>query len=311
MSRFFALAIAAVVALSGCALRGKGTLYVEPSSRGGPPGQVRRIAVVPNRLPTMLTDPEKWRRYNFRLLEQYLRRNGFDVVDYESSVRAFEQSGMPVEDTRSSRDKYADLAASLGVDAIVIPYYGTFAASTSAAMVITSSYNPVATLQLYSAQKNDFTMRIDANGQATHTTGILRAIGVNTTVVGAGVSLGAIGCGAPCAIAGSVLSIVGSALNLFDLFITAVLPPFSQPAEAHWERAFGEAIRQGLKPMYAAMGIAPAPTTRSRAVATPPPPAPYAPPAAPPPQSAPASGCTSNIDCKFGRVCVRGACATP
>lgn len=82
---------------SGCALTGKGTLYVEPTSRRAQAAQFRRLAVVPNRLPTMLTDPEKWRQYNFRLLEKDLRRNGFDVVDYASSVRAFEQSGLPAE----------------------------------------------------------------------------------------------------------------------------------------------------------------------------------------------------------------------
>ena len=294
LGSFCAIAVGLFI-LNGCALTGKGTLYVEPSSRGAMQPPPRRIAVVPNRLPTMLTDPETWRRHNFGLLEKDLRSRGFDVVDYDSSVRAFEQSGLPVEDTRSSRDKYAELAAQLGVDAIVIPYYGTFAATHSLAMVNTNVYTSVATLQLYSAQKNDFTMRIDATGKYSYTSGVFSAVGTITSIVGAGVGLGASGGCPGCGIAGGVLALVGAGLNIFDLIFSAIA--FGAPPEDRWKDAFGAAIKQGLQPMYAALGLA-----------TPPPaPRPIAPSYAPPPT---APGCTSDADCKAGRVCIRGECTT-
>jgi len=67
----------------------------------------------------------KWRAFNWKIAAEEFRKHGYEVIDYDTSVKSFEKSGLPVEDTHSSRDKYADLAQALAVDAIVIPYYGT------------------------------------------------------------------------------------------------------------------------------------------------------------------------------------------
>ena len=95
-----------VLFLFGCAITGRGTLYTEPSI---PRGQVKvtRVAIVPNRLPANLTDPEKWRAFNWKIAAEEFRKHGYEVIDYDTSVKSFEKSGLPVEDTHSSRDKYA------------------------------------------------------------------------------------------------------------------------------------------------------------------------------------------------------------
>src|SRR6185295_591895 len=97
----------------------------------------------------MLQNSEFWQRTNWEIARRQFVERGFDVVDYDTSVSAFNRSVLPVEDTKSSRDKYADLAQALGVDLIVIPYYGTFGSATSMILASTSNHISVATFQFF------------------------------------------------------------------------------------------------------------------------------------------------------------------
>jgi len=147
--RIAALAVA-VAATSGCiTVNGAGRTYLEPSI---PRGSVRvqSVAILPNRLPINLQDPERWRRYNWSVIRRELIARGIRVVDYRTSLDVFARSGLPVEDTKSSRDKYAEVAQQLGVDAIIVPYYGTFG-SSQGAILIDHHFTSVATLQVYLA----------------------------------------------------------------------------------------------------------------------------------------------------------------
>jgi hypothetical protein len=67
------------------------------------------------------------------------RTRGFEVIDYQTSRQAFNEGGLPLEDTKSSRDKYADLAP-----------YGT---ATSFLFATRSDHIAVATLQIFLADK--------------------------------------------------------------------------------------------------------------------------------------------------------------
>ncbi len=161
-----------VLGLAGCGTRGSGLLYVEPSIKRQDV-QIRRVAIAPNRLPLNLQDPEKWRKYNWKVIKENFEKHGVEVVDYEITVDAFNKSGLPVEDTKASREKYSDLSQQLGVDMIVVPYYATSSSTKSFLFLIThSSFTTVATFQIYLTQQNDFLSRIDTNGKNRYTTGL-------------------------------------------------------------------------------------------------------------------------------------------
>jgi len=166
----------AVPLLTGCpTVSGSGTLYLEPNV-GSP--HVRRVAVVPNRLPANLTNAEYWQERNARMISEEFERRGFDVIDIGVAEAAFMRSGLPLEDTPASRDKYAQLAAELGVDAIVIPYYGTQLAASSIVFSSTISHQAVATLQIFLTEINDFFARIDVSGEHTYTSGYIMMSGL-------------------------------------------------------------------------------------------------------------------------------------
>ena len=107
---------------TNCGVSTKNLIYHEPSIQRQEIS-VTRIAIVPNRLPLNLTDPEKWRHYNWEVASKYLQKQGYDVIDYQTSIEAFDKSGLRMEDTKSSRDKYADLAERLSVDVIFSNIY--------------------------------------------------------------------------------------------------------------------------------------------------------------------------------------------
>ncbi len=222
--------------LSGCVVTGRGTLYTEPSI---PRGSVKisRVAIVPNRLPANLTDPERWRSFNWKIAADEFRKHGYEVVDYDTSVRSFEKSGLPVEDTHSSRDKYADLAQALAVDAIVIPYYGTQFNSKNYIFVNNFGYDGVATFQVYLAERNDFASRVDAFGESSFPTGYL-------TLVGLAFSVGGPIIGEP------TLGLVGLVFVLGEIVYDISM--MSKAPDTYWEQAFDAAIRHGLQPFFAA-----------------------------------------------------------
>ena len=223
--------------LAGCAVTGRGTLYTEPSI---PRGNVKiaRVAIVPNRLPANLTDPEKWRAYNWKIAADEFRKHGYDVVDYDTSAKSFERSGLPVEDTHSSRDKYADLAQALAVDAIVIPYYGTQFNSKNYILVNYFGYDAVATFQIYLAERNDFASRVDAFGESSFPVGYGTLAGVFFSVLG------------PTVFGSPELALVGLVGIIGEVVYDVVM--MSQAPDRYWEQAFDKSIREGLQPFFAA-----------------------------------------------------------
>ena len=225
-----------VLFLFGCTITGRGTLYTEPSI---PRGQVKvtRVAIVPNRLPANLTDPEKWRAFNWKIAAEEFRKHGYEVIDYDTSVKSFEKSGLPVEDTHSSRDKYADLAQALAVDAIVIPYYGTQFTSKNYILVNYFGYDGVATFQIYLTERNDFASRVDAFGESVFPVGYGTLAGLGLTLIGAITLEPAISLLALVPILGEVG---------YDIYMMSKAP------DLYWEQAFDKAIREGLQPFFSA-----------------------------------------------------------
>jgi hypothetical protein len=216
------------LSIQNCGTSGKGYLYFEPSINRSN-AKIRRVAIVPNRLPLNLQDPEKWRNYNWGIIKEEFEKHGFLVVDYHTSVAAFDRSGLPVEDTKSSREKYADLAQQLRVDVIIVPYYGTFATSKSILLLINHySYVGVATFQMYLTEENDFFSRADVNGSNQYTTNILTLIGIGVTFIDP--------------TAGQITMGVGQLWDLIQMLRTS---------DSRWRSAFKEAIREGLKPFWA------------------------------------------------------------
>ena len=93
------LAILSVGLLTACApTTSNQRMYSEPGVQRSTM-DIRRVAVVPNRLPLNLTNPERWREHNWEIIRDEFTQRGITVVDYRTSVAAFEASGLPVEDT--------------------------------------------------------------------------------------------------------------------------------------------------------------------------------------------------------------------
>jgi hypothetical protein len=222
--------------LFGCAITGRGTLYTEPSIPRGTI-KISKVAIVPNRLPANLTDPEKWRSFNWKIAAEEFRKHGYEVVDYDTSVKSFEKSGLPVEDTHSSRDKYADLAQALAVDAIVIPYYGTQFNSKNYIFVNYFGYDGVATFQIYLAERNDFASRVDAFGESSFPLGYGTLAGLFLTIVFPLI-------GEPTLAILGIVPIIGEVV--YDISMMSKAP------DTYWEQAFDKAIREGLQPFFSA-----------------------------------------------------------
>lgn len=220
--------LAFMLALQSCGTTGKGLLYIEPSVQRQDVA-IRKIAIIPNRLPLNLQDPEKWRRYNWGVLNEEFKGRGFEVIDYETAVKTFEKSGLPMEDTKASRDKYADLAQQLGADAVVLPYYGTFSTVKNFVFFNNVAFIGVGTLQIFLAQKNDFFSRTDLSGNNQYTTGFGLVAGYALIFVEPYVGL--------------VVLLGGSIYDLVQAFT---------PSDTRWKRAFKKGIQEGLKPFFVA-----------------------------------------------------------
>jgi hypothetical protein len=226
--------------LNGCGTSGSGELYTEPSVDRSEI-TINKVAIVPNRLPLNLTDPEKWRRYNWTVAKDEFVKHKINVIDYETSINAFNKSGLPVEDTKSSRDKYAEIAEQLGVDAVVIPYYGVYSTTKTLLIATNVSHRSVATFQIYLKQQNDFVSRVDVSGENQYTTGIVTTIGMALAIGGASSSSGG---ESNLASVGGLLSLGGLVFDLIQILV---------PDDSRWETAFDEAIIEGLKPFFASL----------------------------------------------------------
>jgi hypothetical protein len=236
------VAFLGLILLQGCGTTGTGELYMEPSIDRSEVN-ITKVAVVPNRLPMNLQDPEKWRRFNWETVTKQFQSHGIDVVDYETSVNTFKKSGLPVEDTKASRDKYAELAEQLGVDAVIIPYYGTFATMRNTIFISSGSYIGVATFQIYLKQQNDFFARVDVSGENYYTAGFGVLLGIG---VGIGVASGGSSSDASSSAGISAGAMLGG--TLLDLIIVL------QSDDSRWKDAFESGITAGFKPFFTAIG---------------------------------------------------------
>ncbi|MFZ4619390.1 MAG: hypothetical protein ACOYNS_02445 [Bacteroidota bacterium] len=169
----------------GCSTTGSGTIYVEPSTKWQDI-TIKKIAIIPNRLPMNIVSRDSMMKNNWESIKSEFMARKFEVVDYKTSVKVFEELGLPIEETKSSRDKLAELADQLGVDAIIIPYYGTTSETKSFLFFSTITWNTSTTFQIYLTQKNDFFARIDASGEKKYTSGIISTIGLVINFVAAG-----------------------------------------------------------------------------------------------------------------------------
>lgn len=210
---------------TNCGVTTKNSFYYEPTIKRNAI-QIRRVAIVPNRLPLNLTDPEKWRKHNWEIAADVFRNNGFDVVDYSTSVNKFERSGLPVEDTKSARDKYAELSKQLAVDIIIIPYYGTFATAKMALLFTTMEWQSVVTYQFYLADEDVFISRLDASGVDRYTSGLFLI------------------CGIAVSFADPMIGLVTQVVGLIVDFSQTLF----KSNDSHWEKAFKKAITEGLNP---------------------------------------------------------------
>jgi hypothetical protein len=194
------------------------------------------VAVLPNRLPLNLSEPEKWKKFNWEVMKKRFEREGLLVIDYETSVEMFNKSGLPLEDTKVSRDKYAELAEEMDADILVFPYYGTSFRITG--ITDKNNFEVTGSLQIYLADQNDFMTRIDINGNNYyHAFSKLSPIFsiLLTTVFSLTDSYELMAVGA---IAGPAVS------------IGFLIPAFT-PARKRWERAFRYSINKGLDQFFA------------------------------------------------------------
>ena len=239
---FFA---ATMVFFEGCGTSAITKLYVEPSVRNDL-SSFKRVAIVPNRMPLNLQDPEYWRLNNWTLIRDKFVAKGYSVIDYKTSVEAFNGSGLPMEDTKSSRDKYADLAKELGADLIIIPYYGAFTEMKMILLATQYRYIGVVTLQIFDARKNDFIMRMDGTGVNEFTNGILTTFSMVPLIIGFTLSMnGNPDGGSNVTLVGGIGCGVGLLSDLINLF---------RSAKSRWNSAFEEAILKGLEPFFAMYG---------------------------------------------------------
>ncbi len=228
--------------LTGCSTSAQHEIFFDPDVDRRDV-TVQRVAIVPNRLPLNLDQQEMWRRHNWEIVRKEFEDRRFGVVDYNTSVNLFQRSGLPVEDTPGSRNKYAELAEELNVDFIIIPYYGTLFNSRNLVIFNTLYYRTVTTFQIYSRSQNDFLARIDATGEYTLRTGL----GFLFLII-------------PSLILDSVddaetiefFTYAGLGITLIDFYNILMVSP-----EERWKSAFEASIRQGLQPLFQ---IYPAPT---------------------------------------------------
>ena len=239
-----AFSILLLFIMSGCGPTSEHDVFFEPEIDQRDV-DVNRVAIVPNRLPLMLDQQEMWRRRNWETAKNEFEERGFDVVDYETSVDVFQQSGLPVDDTPQSRDKLLDYSEELGVDLIFVPYYGTMFNNRNFLIFNVNNFRTVTTFQIYSAQKEEFVSRIDATGEYTVRTGLGALLVVGVSFFGAG---------ADADIDTETQETIGSiglAISVIDL-IRLLIPP-----ENRWATAFQFSITAGLDPFFA---VYPSPT---------------------------------------------------
>ncbi len=225
--------IIAVLTLNSCVMsKYNATVYKEQSIKSSDV-IYKKVAILPNRLPVNLQNPESWRKYNWKIIKDNLERKDLIIIDYETSVQMFESSGLPVEDTKSSRDKYAELADKLGADILIFPYYGTSYYMNPGFFFNKNHYLSIGTLQLYLAGENDFLCRIDFEGDRYYNKSGMGALIVSfvPTLIGSMAQIPEL----------SYVSIGAMALSQINDLVLSFTSP-----EKHWEKAFRGGINKGM-----------------------------------------------------------------
>lgn len=247
MNKFLKLNLFIVVMtiiITACGTTGHGIMYTERSII---PTDVKfqRVAILPNRLPLNLTDPETWKKFNFEVMKKRFEKEGFQVIDYGTSVEMFNKSGLPLEDTKISRDKYAELAAEMNADILVFPYYGTSYRITG--ITDKNNYEVVGSLQIYLGAQNDFMSRIDFDGNNYFSTLTKINTGVSLLINGILIALSFTD-NPPDIITDPNFMI---AVNLIPPIASLVgLFPYLTPANKRYQRAFRYAINKGLDQFF-------------------------------------------------------------
>ena len=200
---------------------------------------VRRVAIIPNRLPLTLQEPEMWREYNWNLLSDRFRNQGFDVADYQTTIDAAKQNNLPLEDTGSSEEKFAGVAKTLGADVLVMPYYGTNYHSSMFLIMNNSFYDSQVSLQFYSRKHNKFFYRSDSVGTNTFNTGAISLGGMIFSMVGAMNQ-------------NTNVSMLGALMAVGGLVYDAIQVSIS--AEKRWKWAFEPAIDGSLDAFFKVYG---------------------------------------------------------
>ena len=224
----------AIIANS-CGTTGNGFLYTESTI---PPEKIQyqTVAILPNRLPLNLQNLEKWRTSNWKILEKRFTNLGYKVIDYNTSVEMFKKSGLPLEDSKISRDKMAALATELNADILILPYYGT--SFDMAGITDKYSFNSVGSFQVYSAKYNDFIARVDFDGTnyfcAYTKVGLLGS--TFFSLIGAAVGETVI------IVLGSVIGIVPSLWAIGNSF---------QNKDVRYKKAFKKGINEGMDVYFA------------------------------------------------------------
>jgi len=223
-----------MVILTSCGTTGSGVLYTE---RSIDPMSVnlQRVAILPNRLPLNLTDPEMWKKYNWEVMRRRFEKEGMQVIDFTTSVEMFNKSGLPLEDTKVSRDKYAELAEELGADILIFPYYGTSYRVTG--ITDKNNYEITGSLQVYLAEENDFMTRIDIEGN-----NFIHSFNKLAPFVSLGIVIGS-----TLTYDETLMLIGGIAGGVASLY---PILPFLTPIKKRYERAFRYAINEGLDQFF-------------------------------------------------------------
>lgn len=265
--------ILCLVAPSGCAYtnRGKSESFFD-SQFDKSQLQVNRVAIIPNRLPLVMKEPDVWRKKNWELIAALFRQHGYEVVDYETSNRVFNSANLPIEDTGSSEEKFATAASQLNADILLMPYYSTNFTGNSVLAYSEMDYGALVSLQIYSTRENRFIFRADgtANSGYRAYSGLLSMASSLTSGAGSLISGGSSSNNS----AGSVVGIVMLGVAVVGLiFSIGDLANGLTPAEEWWKRAFTEAVGASLEPFFSVY----------------PKPAPVVAPIEPPPSVAPAA----------------------
>lgn len=233
------LATLIIIAISSCSSTTSTARLYSEQSISADKVKMRTVAIIPNRMPITMQNPEFWRNYNWQLIANNFTAKGYRVIDYNTTVNLFTRSGLPLEDTKSSRDKYADFANEINAELVVIPYYGTSYNMQSGFTENTHKYLSIGSLQFYYAPKNDFIARIDFEGTfqtVTSAPGAYTIMGIVPPLLSSG--------DADALQTATTITLIGN-LCLFIRDISAPTNP-----EVNWKTAFQSGISKATSAFF-------------------------------------------------------------